>query len=74
MAPSFMFANAGVSMTLISPVAVTKMSPILAASAMGMTLKPSITASRARNGSTSVTITFAPMPRAREAMPREHQP
>ncbi len=38
-------------MTWMSPVALQKMWPILAASAMGMTRKPSITASSARSGS-----------------------
>ena len=61
-------------MTLMSPVTVMKMSPSGAASAMGMTRKPSITASRARTGFTSVTMTCAPMPRARMATPRPHQP
>ena len=45
-----------------------------AASIIGMTRKPSITASSARSGSTSVTMTLAPKPRARMAMPRPHQP
>src|SRR2546422_301544 len=35
---------------------------------------PSITASSARRGSTSVTITWAPMPLARAATPRPHIP
>ena len=47
-------------MTLMSPVTVTKMSPIVAASAIGMTRKPSMAASRARSGSTSVTMTWRP--------------
>ena len=42
--------------------------------AIGMTSKPSIAASSARIGSTSVTITCAPMPRARIATPRPTQP
>ena len=62
------------SMTWMSPVALQKMCPISAASAMGMTRKPSITASSARRGSISVTMTLAPMPRARMAMPLPHQP
>ena len=33
-----------------------------------------MTASSARRGSTSSTITEAPMPRTRLAMPRPHQP
>ena len=58
----------------MSPVAVMKMSPIAAASAIGMTRKPSMTASSAFSGSTSVTMTLAPRPLARMAMPRPHQP
>ena len=58
----------------MSPVAVTKMSPIGAASAMVITRKPFMTASRARVGCTSVTMTFAPKPCARIAMPLLHQP
>ena len=50
------------------------MSPTEAASAMVITRKPSITASKAGSGSTSVTITLAPIPRARIANPRPHQP
>ena len=42
--------------------------------AIGITWKPSITASSAFIGSTSVTITCAPMPFARIATPRPHQP
>ncbi len=62
------------AITDLSPVAVTKMSPTSAASSIGITSKPSITASSARIGSTSVTITCAPMPFARIATPRPHQP
>ena len=51
-----------------------KMSPTSAASAIVMTSKPSIIASSARSGSTSVMITCAPCPRAREATPRPTQP
>ena len=39
-----------------------------------MTRYPSITASRAAVGSTSTTMTCAPMPRARDATPRPHIP
>jgi hypothetical protein len=60
--------------TDLSPVAVTKMSPWRAACSIGSTWKPSITASSARSGSTSVTTTWAPMPFARLATPRPHQP
>ena len=62
------------SMTFISPVAVTKMSPSGAAFMRGITLKPSITASRALRGLTSVTMTFAPIPLALIAMPLLHHP
>ena len=57
---------------VLSPVAVTKISPTFAASIICITRNPSIAASSARIGSTSVTITSAPRPRAREAMPRPH--
>ena len=40
----------------------------------GITRNPSITASSARTGSTSLTITFAPIPRARIETPLPHQP
>ena len=62
------------TITSLQPVAVTKMSPYFAASSMGMTRKFSMVASRALKGSTSVTITSAPMPLARMAMPLPHQP
>ncbi len=51
-----------------------EMSPCLAASAIGMTSNPSITASMALMGSTSVTMTWAPRPFARIAQPLPHQP
>jgi len=59
-----------------SHVIVTEMntSPTFAASTPGMTSKPSISASSARSGSTSQTITWAPWPLARMATPRPHQP
>ena len=60
--------------TCLSPVAVTKMSPTCAAAAIGITWKPSITASSAFIASTSVTTTCAPRPLARIATPRPHQP
>ena len=74
MAPSFMASKCSPRSTWMSPVTVTKRSPILAASAMGMTRKPSMTASSARSGSTSITMTSAPRPFARMARPRPHQP
>ena len=49
-------------------------SPTLAASFIGITSKPSITASIALIGSISVTITRAPRPFARIAVPLPHQP
>src|SRR6266446_5046164 len=51
-----------------------KRSPISAASAIGITSKPSINASKARTGSTSVTITLDPIPFALNATPRPTQP
>ncbi len=42
--------------------------------AIGITSKPSITASKAFMGSISVTMTSAPRPLARMATPRPHQP
>ena len=69
MAPSFMAAKCSPRMTWTLPVKVTKQSPSGAASAIGMTSKPSIRASSAGSGSTSVTITWAPAPRARIAKP-----
>ena len=47
---------------------------LTAALAIVMTSRPSIDASSAFIGSTSVTITCAPIPRAREATPRPTQP
>ena len=58
----------------MSPVSVQKKSPILTASAIGITRNPSSEASMALVASTSVTTTSAPMPRARIASPRPHQP
>ena len=74
MAPSFMAAKCSRRSTSRSPVTVTKMSPSRAASSMGTTRKPSMTASSARNGSTSVTYTWAPMPRARIDTPLPQYP
>ena len=74
MAPSGMAWKCSLRMMPLLPVTVTKSWPILAASAMVMTSKPSITASSARVGSISVTITRAPAPRARRATPRPTQP
>ena len=56
-APSFICSMCSRAITCLSPVAVQKMSPIFAASLIGNTSKPSISASSARIGSTSVTIT-----------------
>src|SRR5579875_1466539 len=64
-APSFIRLKWEGLSTERSPVALIKISPILAASTIGITRKPSIAASSARTGSTSVTITSAPSPRAR---------
>jgi len=46
----------------------------LSARDIGMTVNPSMTASRPATASTSVTTTPAPIPRARIASPRPHQP
>ena len=61
-APSFILSKCSCARTDLLPVTVTKMSPILAASFMGITRKPSMTASMALVGSISVTITSAPRP------------
>src|SRR5439155_17759250 len=53
-------------MMVVLPVTVTNTSPTSAALAIGITWKPSMTASSARRGSTSVTITWAPIPLARD--------
>ena len=74
MAPSFMVSKCSAVMMPLQPVTVMKRSPIFAASRMGMTSNPSITASSARTGSVSVTITFAPSPLARILTPLPHQP
>ena len=72
--PSFMTLKCASSITCLSPVAETMKSDCAAASTIGITRYPSITASRARSESTSVTMTLAPAPRARMAMPLPHQP
>ena len=61
-------------MTSTDPVAVTKTSPSGAACAIGSTRKPCRDASSARTGSTSVTMTWAPKPRAYSATPRPLAP
>ena len=60
--------------TLIFPVSVQKKSPRGAALAIGITWRPSMTASSDLKGSTSQTITCAPCPFARFATPLPHQP
>ena len=74
MALCFMTAKCRSTITSLQPVAVTNRSPTLAASSMGMTWKFSMVASSALKGSTSQTMTWAPMPLARMAMPLPHQP
>ena len=74
MAPFFSFLKCLAAMTATLPVVVTKMSPIAAASSMDMTMNPSMWASRARRGSISVTIIFAPSPWAFFASPRPQKP
>src|SRR5438132_1600951 len=67
MAPSFITSKCSLVSTFLLPVTVQKTSPIFAASFMDITRKPSITASSAFVGSTSVMTTSAPAPRARRA-------
>ena len=74
MAPSFILSSSRAVITSLQPVAVMKRSPIGAASNICITRKPSIEASRALTGSTSVTMTRAPSPLARIAMPLPHRP
>ena len=74
MAPSFITAKCSFVITSLQPVTVTKKSPYLAASCIGITLNPSKTASIPLIGSISVTITLAPNPLARIATPLPHQP
>src|SRR6185369_1289640 len=59
MAPFFMTSKCSFARTFLLPVTVQKTSPIRAASGMDMTRKPSMTASRALVGSTSVMMTSA---------------
>ena len=73
-APSFIAAKCSERITWMLPVSVMKRSPTGAASAIGRTSNPSIRASSAATGFTSVTITWDPAPRARMATPRPHQP
>jgi hypothetical protein len=73
-APSFIIKKCFSVITSEQPVTVTKQSPSGAASSIGITQKPSMCASIARTGSTSVTMTFAPRPLARMATPLPHQP
>ncbi len=72
--PSFTTRRCFAVTTSRSPVAVTMKSAALAAWSIGRTSNPSSFASIAFTGSTSVTMTCAPMPRARIAIPRPHQP
>ncbi len=72
--PSFMTARASLATMSLQPVTVMTMSATFAASTMGMTSNPSILASMALMGSTSVTMTDAPRPLARMATPFPHHP
>ena len=74
MHPSFMAAMCSAAMTSLQPVTVMTMSAILTASAILMTSRPSILASIAFTGSTSVTMTVAPRPLALMATPFPHHP
>ena len=69
-----MTARCSALITSTDPVAVTKTSPSDAAWPIGSTRKPRSDASSARTGSTSVTMTSAPKPRARSATPRPLAP
>src|SRR5271165_3920197 len=71
-APSFISSKCSLVSTLLLPVTVQKTSPSFAASVIDITRKPSITASRALVGSTSVMITSAPLPRARQRRRSDH--
>jgi hypothetical protein len=73
-APSFIRSKCSLRTTFRFPVTVQKKSPTFAASIIGVTSKPSIIASSAGRGSTSVTTTRAPIPQARIARPRPHHP
>jgi hypothetical protein len=74
MAPSRIIAMCSALITSTEPVAVMNTSPSGAARAIGSTRKPRSEASSARTGLTSVTITWAPKPRARSATPRPLAP
>jgi hypothetical protein len=69
-----MTARCSAAITSRAPVAVMKISPTVAASSMGRTGNPCSTASSARTGSISVTITWPPRPRIRLAMPCPQEP
>ena len=73
-APSRRTARCSAATTSRDPVAVMITSPTAAASRIGSTRYPRSTASRARTGSTSVTMTWAPSPCAQAAMPCPHGP
>ena len=73
-APDFIASNISPAIASRLPVTEMNTSPTFAASTPGITSKPSISASSARSGSTSQTITCAPWPLARIATPRPHQP
>ena len=73
-APSFIAAKCSRRKTLTLPVAVTNRSPHAAASPTVITWNPSISASIARTGLTSITATCAPWPAIRLEMPLPTQP
>ena len=74
MAPSRIAVSCSAPITSQEPVAVMNTSPSGAACAIGSTRNPCRDASRARTGSISVTMTWAPDPRARSATPRPLAP
>ena len=72
--PSFMYLKSSPEMMSALPVTVMIKSDCFTASRIVITLYPSILASKARIGSTSVTMTSAPKPAARSASPLPHHP
>ena len=73
-APSFMTSKCSPPITCMLPVTVMKMSPSRRPRAAASPRSRPSRASSARSGSTSETITWAPVPLARIATPVPHQP
>ena len=74
MHPSFITARWSAVMMSLHPVTVMMMSATFTASIILITSYPSILASMALTGSTSVTMTDAPRPLALMATPFPHHP